>query len=61
MGVVKNWQGVKDHGTPKPSTSWKWFNKLMRLIEWLLHADSDGILLFSFKWYSILAIWKVYI
>ena len=50
MGVVKNEQGLKDRGTLKPGTSHKWFDELSRLIEWFLHADSDGILLFCFKW-----------
>ena len=47
VGVVKNEQGLKDRGTLKPGTSHKWFDELSRLIEWFVHADSDGILLFA--------------
>ena len=61
MDVVKNEQGLKDRGTLKPAISYKWFDELSRLIEWFLHADSDGILFFGFKWYPILAIWKMYV
>ena len=61
VGVVKNEQGLKDRGTLKPGTSHKWFDELNRLTEWFLHADSDRILLFCFKWYLILAIWKLYV
>ena len=31
----------------KPSVSQKWFDKLSKLIEWFLHADSDGIIFYS--------------
>ena len=31
-----------DHGTLKSSISHKWFDESSRLIEWFLHADSDG-------------------
>ena len=61
VGVVKNEQGLKDRGTLKPGTSHKWFDELSRLIEWFLHADSDGILFFCFKWCPILAEWKLYV
>ena len=61
VGVVKNEQGLKDRGTLKPGTSHKWFDELSRLIEWFVHVDSDGILLFCFKWYLILAVWKLYV
>ena len=61
VGVVKNEQGLKDRGTLKPGTSHKWFDELNRLTEWFLHADRDRILLFCFKWYLILAIWKLYV
>ena len=47
VGVVKNEQGLKDRGTLKPGTSHKWFDELSRLIEWFLHADSDGIIFYS--------------
>ena len=47
VGVVKNEQGLKDRGTLKPGTSHKWFDELSRLIEWFLHADSDGIIFCS--------------
>ena len=54
MGVVKNWQGLKDCGTLKPGVSHKWFDELSRLIEWYLHDDNDGILLHStlYLWYG---------
>ena len=47
VGVVKNEQGLKDRGTLKPGTSHKWFDELSRLIEWFLHADSNGIIFCS--------------
>ena len=54
VGVVKNGQGLKDRGTLKPGISHKWFDELSRLIEWFLHADSDGII-----FYSTLNLWHV--
>ena len=54
VGVVKNEQGLKDRGTLKPGTSHKWFDELSRLIEWFLHADSDGI-----TSYSTLYLWDL--
>ena len=48
--VVKNGRGIKDRGTLKPGISHKWCDYLSRLFEWFLHADSDGIFLFGFKW-----------
>ena len=45
--VVKNGQGLNDRGTLKPGVSHKWFDELSRLIEWFLHADSDGIIFCS--------------
>ena len=59
MVVVKNEKGLKDRGTVKPNTSHKWFDELSRLTEWFVHADSDRILRFCFKWYFILAILKL--
>ena len=50
VGVVENGRGLKDRGNLKPGISYKWFDELSRLIEWFLHADSNGILLFYFKW-----------
>ena len=47
MGVVKNGRGLKDRGILKPGISYKWFDELSRLIEWFLHADSDGIIFCS--------------
>ena len=38
--MVKNGQCLIVHGTP--DVSHKWFDKFSRLIEWFLHADSDG-------------------
>ena len=54
VGVVKNEQGLKDRGTLKPGISHKWFDELSRLIEWFLHADSDGI-----TSYSTLYLWDL--
>ena len=41
--IVKNEWGLIDHGTLKSGASHKWFDKLSRLIEWFLHADSDSL------------------
>ena len=54
MGMVKNRWGFTDHGTLKPGVSHKWFDELSRLIEWFLHADSDGII-----FYSTLYLWHL--
>ena len=54
MGVVKNGRDLKDRGILKPGISHKWFDELSRLIEWFLHADSDGII-----FYSTLNLWHV--
>ena len=59
VGVVKIGRGLKDYGSLKPGLSHKWFDELSRLIEWFWHADSDGILLFCFKWCPILTIWEL--
>ena len=42
--MVKNGQGLIHHGTPKSGVSHKPFAELSRLVEWFLHADSDGII-----------------
>ena len=42
MGIVKNGQGLIDHGTLESGVSDKLFDELSRLIEWFVHADSDG-------------------
>ena len=44
VSMVKNGWGLIDHGTLKSGVSHKSFDKLSRLIEWFLHADSDGII-----------------
>ena len=41
--MVKNGWILIDHGTPKSGVSRKWLDKLSILIDWILHADSDGI------------------
>ena len=41
--MVKNQWGLIDHGTLKSGVSYKWFYELSILIEWFLHANSDGI------------------
>ena len=43
VGIIKNGWGLIDHGTLKSGIFLKWFDELSRLIEWFLHADSDGI------------------
>ena len=42
--MVKNEWGLIDHGTLKLGVFHKWFDELSILIEWFLHADSDGII-----------------
>ena len=44
VSMVKNEYGLIDHGTLKSGVSHKWFDELSILIEWFLHADSDGII-----------------
>ena len=44
VGIIKNGWGLLNHGTLKSGVSHKSFDKLSRLIEWFLHADSDGII-----------------
>ena len=36
VGMVKNGQGLIDHGTLKSGVSHKWFDELSRSIEWFL-------------------------
>ena len=43
VDMVKNGQGLIDHGILKPGVSHTWFDELSRLIEWFLYAGSDGI------------------
>ena len=43
----KNGRDLEDCGIFKPGISYKWFDELSRLIEWFLHADSDGIIFCS--------------
>ena len=50
VGVVKTGQGLKVRGTLKFGVSHKWFDEFSRLIEWFLHADSDGILCILYLW-----------
>ena len=47
MGVAENGRSLKDRGTLKSGISQKWFDELSILIEWFLHADSDGIIFYS--------------
>ena len=53
QGMVKNGRGLIDHVTLKSGVSRKWFDKLSRLIEWFLHADSDGIIFDLTAIYSV--------
>ena len=48
-GLKDGW-GLKDRGTLKPGISRKWTDELSKLTESFLHADSDGKLVFCFKW-----------
>ena len=43
-GMVKNEWGLIDHGALKLGVFHKWFDELSIVIEWFLHADSDGII-----------------
>ena len=47
VDIVKNARDLIEHRTLKPSVSHKWFDELGRLIEWYLHADSDGTIFYS--------------
>ena len=47
IGWVKNEWGLIEHGTLKLGVSHKWFDELSILTEWFLHADINGIILFS--------------
>ena len=47
VGMVKNEQGLEDHGILKPGISHKWFAELSGFIEWFLHVDIDGIIFCS--------------
>ena len=44
VGMVKNEWGLIDHWALQWGVSHNWFDELSRLIEWFLHANSDGIL-----------------
>ena len=39
----QKWEGLIDHGTLKSGVCHKWFDELSRLIQWVVLADSDGI------------------
>ena len=43
-GHGQKWVRAYRYGTLKSGVSHKSFDKLSRLIEWFLHADSDGII-----------------
>ena len=42
--MVKNEWGPVDYESLKSGASHKWFDELSKLMEWFLHADSDGII-----------------
>ena len=42
--MVKNDEDLIHHGTLKLGVYHKWFDELSIFFEWLLHADSDGII-----------------
>ena len=44
VSIIKNGGGLTDHGTLKSGVSHKWFDELKKLIEWILHVHSDGII-----------------
>ena len=54
MVLVKNGQGLIDHGTLESGESHKWFDELRRLTEWFVHADSNGRNNFCFDCQSTL-------
>ena len=41
-GYSQNEPGLTDHVTLESGVSDKWFGELSKLIEWFVHADSDG-------------------
>ena len=59
MGIVKNGQGLIDHRTFQSGVSDKWFDQLSRLIEWFVHADSDGRNNFWFDCQSTFYVWHL--
>ena len=58
-GYSQNGQGLRDNGTLEWSLSDKWFDELSRLIEWFVHADSDGRNNFWFDCQSIFYVWHL--
>ena len=57
MDIVKNGQGLIDHGTLQLGVSDKWFNELSRLTERFVDADSDGRSNFWFYCQSTFYVW----
>ena len=59
--LKKNEWGLVDHGTLKLVVSHKWCDNLSILIEWFLHADSDGIIfgLMASPIYFVLYLWHL--
>ena len=58
VGIVKSEWDLLDHETLKSGVLHKWFTELSRLIEWYLHADSDGIIFVLIVQYSSY-IWRL--
>ena len=57
----KNEWGLIDHGTLESVVSQKWCDNLSILIEWFLHANSDGIIfdLMATPIYFVLYLWHL--
>ena len=59
VDMVKNGQGLIDHGTLQLGVSDKWFNELSRLTERFVDADSDGRSNFWFYCQSTFYVWHL--
>ena len=54
--MVKNGQGLIDHGPLESGVYHNWFDELSRLIEWFVHAGSGGRNNFWFDCQSTLCV-----
>ena len=55
----QNGPGLTDHVTLESGVSDKWFGELSKLIEWFVHADSDGRNDFWFDCQSNFYVWHL--
>ena len=53
VDMVKNGQGLIDHGILKPGVSHTWFDELSRLTEWFLYAGSEELTSTVYLWHLI--------